>query len=133
MVDATIMSGPCMLLLCFLFCFCCCCCFNKDSTEGANSSKMCLTCVLQYILLERQTDRQTVHSVLGTTKHSSAIVLTLGNKVILYCINDRQRQTHRDTDRQTNRQRFCRYHLRKGLHMRRVFKYVYVYGRVWYT
>ena len=27
-----------------------------------------------------------VMSVLGTTKHSSAIVLTLGNKVILYCI-----------------------------------------------
>ena len=27
-----------------------------------------------------------VMSVLGTTKHSSATVLTLGNRVVLYCI-----------------------------------------------
>ena len=27
-----------------------------------------------------------VMSILGTTKHSSATVLTLGNKVVLYCI-----------------------------------------------
>ena len=50
-------------------------------------------------------------SVLGTTKHSRAIVLTLGNEVILYCIYSQSFQhppghtINKQADRHVNTQR----------------------------